>query len=137
MIRDIKSLIEYLYLKFKSDDIQFRSVIVNPTEDDDVFGRICIINDYYDVPDLSLSSQIINRLQESPYEEMESSNPYIRGINIEEANRLFVYLKDNIYYFSSVIPDHLVKDKNCFSYLKDQILSKTTASTRLLTSENL
>ena len=137
MIRDIKSLIEYLYLKFKGEDKQIRSVIVNPTKDDDVFGRICIINDYYDVPNLSLSSKVINRLQDSPYELSEESNPYIRGIDIEEANRILVYPKDNIYYFSKIIPDHLIKDRNCFFYLKEQISSKTIASTRLLTSETL
>lgn len=61
MVRDFSSLIEYLYLKSINSPLLGESIIVNPRSDDFVGGKICIINENYQTPDLSLAKKVINR----------------------------------------------------------------------------
>lgn len=116
MVRDLESLIEYLYLKFTDEDLLKEDLIVNPTYSDQVIGKTCIINNYYQLPDLRLADSVINRL-ESGYE--SARNPFIRGLR-DEVDGLFVFPRNFIFYFSRV-PGDWIYPNNCFNYLDSQI----------------
>lgn len=117
MVRDIESLIEYLYLKsINSDLLEGDNILVNPTKDDQVFNKICIINKSYDVPDLSLSNQVINRFIDK-YDNVK--NEYIKYINVAQDD-IFVFPKDGVYYFG-IIPNYYLTQGPCYEYLNSQL----------------
>lgn len=121
MVRDIESLIEFLYLKsINSNLAEDENVIVNPTESDSVISRTCIINKSYAVPDLSYANKVIDRnVQEYNY----TNNPLIESIAIEDAELFIVAIRNKVYF--GHIPDTLNISGPCMNYLKYQLSKKS------------
>jgi hypothetical protein len=123
MVRDLESLIEYLYLRFTNDPILDSKVVVNPTPSDFIVDRICIINKSYSVPDLQLAKLIIDRSEENYWYNREV-NPYIVGVPELFSEEIQVLPIKDIFYFSQV-PQILSFIKHpCFNYLDEQIKNK-------------
>lgn len=117
MVRDIESLIEFLYLKSINSPLNFDRILVNPKLGDSLVGKICIINTIYGLPDLELADGVINRFQD-PY--INSPNPYIRFTNIL-SDDLHVHTENNLFYFG-LVPESLITEGNCFDYIEKQRL---------------
>jgi hypothetical protein len=122
MVRDLESLIEYLYLKATRSDLLERDFIVNPTSSDNIFGKVCIINKVYDVPDLRTASFVIDRRKDL-YK--TGRNPYIRGVDIYQDD-VFVMPIKNIFYFGKV-PESLLNYGECYKYLNNQLTDSIKA----------
>lgn len=116
MVRNLESLIEYLYLKSIRSDLLNKNILVNPTDRDNVFGKICIINKSYNLPDLTLASEVIDR-RVTPYD--FKKNPYIRSVEIYQDD-VFVMPIKNIFYFGK-IPNDLLSQGECYRYLNSQL----------------
>lgn len=120
MVRDLESLIEYLYLKSVRSDLLEKNPLVNPTHRDKVLGRVCIINKSYEVPDLRTASAVIDRRIQG-YDLVK--NPYIRGVDICQED-IFVMPIKKIFYFGR-IPEYLLNYGECYQYLNNQLSSYT------------
>ena len=134
MIRDIESLIEYLYLKVSNPGLLWEKWIVNPTECDKCSGHIVIINKLYDLPIISDCSQLISRIpglgfNVIPYD-YELDNEFIKILPMI-SDRLEVFKNEELYYFSEV-PKSLIKPGNCYSYLDCKLSNKLPTEVQLI-----
>lgn len=118
MVRDLESLIEYLYLRSIDSELLDSKVIVNPRKSDKVLGKVVIINKIYEHPNLAFADQVIRRdLDEDAY--LPNKNPFIAGINIGILNSVFVFPVNNVFYFGDIPSEFL--QHPCYQYLFDQL----------------
>lgn len=123
MIRDIESLIEYLYLRVANPGLLWEKIIVNPIDTDNCNGHTVIINKLYDLPIVTGADQIISRIPELgfnviPYD-VSIDNKFISKLPLV-SDRLEVFKDEDVFYFSD-IPNHLISDENCYWYLNSKL----------------
>lgn len=129
MVRDIGSLIEKIYLKFRSPFLDTSNIIVNPKLTDNIKGKYVIINfitknlrkDFED------AIEVVSRI---PYEDLPIEpyllidNSLIENLGLPD---LVVRQVNGVYYFGT-IPSKLIKEGNCYDYISS-ILQRRSSKT--------
>lgn len=114
LVRDIYSLIEYIYLKTHNPELLNNPIIVNPTESDITFGSVVIINN--DSIDKCSCKYLINRrIDKYDY----SLNLNLLPIILDTERS--VYKEDDKFFIHQRL---ITKDNNpAMNYLRYQISS--------------
>lgn len=129
MVRDIESLIEKIYLKFRSPFLDTSNIIVNPKLTDNIKGKYVIINFITENlrKDFEDAIEVVSRI---PYEDLPIEpyllidNSLVETLGLPD---LVVRQVNGVYYFGA-IPSKLIKEGNCYDYISS-ILQRRSSKT--------